>query len=99
MKVKEQNISITINQENYLTSLAKDLTSLVILGFLFWFNYNFIGNNYLVNFLIFYMILFYFFSFIRYISKIVKSDKKDAYWYFNVSKEKLDKIKHILEGK
>jgi hypothetical protein len=33
-----------------------------------------------------------------YISKIVKSDTKDAYWYFNVSKEKLDKIKHILEG-
>jgi hypothetical protein len=91
MKVKEQNISITINQESYLTSLAKDLTSLGSLGFLFWFNYNFIGNNYLVNFLILYMILLY-------ISKIVKSDKKDAYWYFNVSKEKLDKIKHILEG-
>jgi hypothetical protein len=90
--MKEQNISITINQESYLTSLAKDLTSLGSLGFLFWFNYNFIGNNYLVNFLILYMILLY-------ISKIVKSDKKDAYWYFNVSKEKLDKIKHILEGK
>jgi len=91
MKVKEQNISITINQESYLNSLAKDLTSLGSLGFLFWFNYNFIDNNYLVNFLILYMIL-------RYISKIVKSDKKDAYWYFNVSKEKLDKIKHILES-
>jgi hypothetical protein len=91
MKVKEQNISITINQESYLNSLAKDLTSLGSLGFLFWFNYNFIGNNYLVNFLILCMILLY-------ISKIVKSDTKDAYWYFNVSKEKLDKIKHILEG-
>jgi hypothetical protein len=89
--MKEQNISITINQESYLNSLAKDLTSLGSLGFLFWFNYNFIGNNYLVNFLILYMILLY-------ISKIVKSDKKDAYWYFNVSKEKLDKIKHILES-
>jgi hypothetical protein len=89
--MKEQNISITINQESYFRSLAKDLTSLGSLGFLFWFNYNFIGNNYLVNFLILYMILLY-------ISKIVKSDTKYAYWYFNVSKEKLDKIKHILEG-
>ena len=59
MKVKEQNISITINQESYLSSLAKDLTSLGSLGFLFWFNYNFIGGSYLVNFLILCMIFLY----------------------------------------
>jgi len=91
MKVKEQNISITINQESYLTSLAKDLTSLGSLGFLFWFNYNFIGGSYLVNFLILCMIFLY-------ICKIKRSDLKDSDWYFNVSKDKLDKIKHILES-
>jgi hypothetical protein len=91
MKVKEQNISITINQEGYLNSLAKDLTSLGSLGFFFWFNYNFIGGSYLVNFLILCMIFLY-------ICKIKRSGLKDADWYFNVSKEKLDKIKHILEG-
>lgn len=91
MKVKEQNISITINQESYLSSLAKDLTSLGTLGFLFWFNHNFIGGSYLVNFLILCMIFLY-------ICKIHKSGLKNADWYFNVSKKKLIKIKHILES-
>tara|TARA_R110002126_G_scaffold46379_5_gene130597 strand:+ start:605 stop:892 length:288 start_codon:yes stop_codon:yes gene_type:complete len=91
MKVKEQDISITINQESYFSSLAKDLTSLGSLGFLFWFNYNFIGGSYLVNFLILCMIFLY-------ICKIHKSGIKEADWYFNVSKDKLDKIKHILES-
>jgi hypothetical protein len=91
MKVKKQNISITINQESYLASLAKDATSLAMLGFLFWFNYNFIGGSYLVNFLILCMIFLY-------ICKLKNSDFKDADWYFNVSKKKLIKIKHILES-
>ena len=91
MKTKEQNISITINQEGYFISFAKDLTSLGSLGFLFWFNHNFIGGSYLVNFLILCMIFLY-------ICKIHKSGFKDADWYFNVSKKKLIKIKRILES-
>lgn len=88
---KKQFNSITINQENYLGSLAKDLTSLGILGFFCWFNHNFIGGSYFVNFLIICMIFLY-------VSKLKKSELKDASWYFGVSSDKIVKIKEILEN-
>jgi hypothetical protein len=90
MKEKQFN-SITINQESYLSSLAKDLTSLGILGFFCWFNHNFIGGSYFVNFLILCMISLY-------AAKIKKSGLKDAGWYFGVSSEKIKKIKEILDN-
>ena len=90
MEKKEFN-SITINQESYVASLAKDLTSLGILGVFCWFNYNFIGGSYFVNFLILCMIFLY-------AAKIKKSGLKDASWYFGVKSEKIVKIKEILEN-
>jgi len=81
---------IFINKEKYLTSLAKDFTSLAILGFFFWFNYNFIGGSYFVNFLILIGILLYIVNL-----KITKSDKNSPA-YFNVSQDKLDRIDSIL---
>ena len=81
---------IIINTEKYLTVLAKDFTSLVILGFFFWFNYNFIGGSYFVNFLILIGILLYIVNL-----AITKSDKNSSA-YFNVSQDKLDRIESIL---
>lgn len=83
-------IKIIINTEKYLTSLAKDFTSLAILGFLFWFNYNFIGGSYFVNFLILIGILLYIVNL-----KITRSDKNSPV-YFNVSQDKIDRIESIL---
>ena len=80
---------ITINKEKYLTSLAKDFTSLAPLGFLFWFNYNFIGGSYIVNFLILMGILLY-------IVKVNILMAEDQIIYFNVSQDALDKIDSIL---
>lgn len=88
---KEKFNSITINQESYLKSLAKDITSLGLLGFLCWFNYNFIGGSYFVNFLILCMISLY-------VVKIKKSGLEDANWYFKVSPDKIKQIKEILEN-
>ena len=81
---------IIINTEKYLTSLAKDFTSFAILGFLFWFNYNFIGGSYFVNFLILIGILLYIVNL-----KIMASDKNSPV-YFDVSQDKIDRIESIL---
>jgi hypothetical protein len=82
---------IIINTEKYLTSLAKDFTSFAILGFLFWFNYNFIGGSYFVNFLILMVILLYIVNL-----KITDISDKNSPVYFNVSQDKIDRIKSIL---
>lgn len=50
---------ITINQETYLCSLGKDYTSIAYLIFLCWFNHQFIGGSYFVNFLILCVIILY----------------------------------------
>lgn len=89
MKEKKTNF-IVINQESYFRSLAKDLTSLGLLGFFCWFNHNFIGGSYFVNFLIFCMICLY-------CAKIKKSGVEDCGWHYGVSQEKINQIKEILE--
>jgi hypothetical protein len=81
---------IIINKEKYLTSLAKDFTSLAVLSFLFWFNYKFIGGSYFVNFLILIGILLYIVNL-----AITKSNKNSSV-YFNVSQDKVDRIESIL---
>lgn len=86
MKIK-RSINIVINQQSYLKSLAKDLTSLGLLGFLCWFNHNFIGGSYFVNFLIFLVILAY-----------LATPLKDVSFY-KIDLEKLNKIKKILDDK
>ncbi len=90
MKKKKFN-SITINQESYLGSLSKDITSLSILGFFCWFNHSFIGGSYFVNFLILCMIFLY-------AAKLKKSKLEDVNWYFGVPENKIKQIKKILEN-
>ncbi len=85
--------SIFINKEKYLTSLAQDFTSVALLGFLFWFNYKFIGGSYFVNFLILMGILI--FLYCSFSSSITQSDKNSSV-YFNVSQDKIDRIESIL---
>lgn len=81
---------VTINQESYLVSLAKGATSLGMLGFFCWFNYNFIGGSYFVNFLILCMIFVY-------CAQIKESGIKHCNWYHGVSKEKIEQIKKIIK--
>jgi hypothetical protein len=87
---KELRITVAINQESYLCSLVKDATSIGLLGFLCWFNHNFIGGSYFVNFLILCMILLY-------IPNIAKSGAENCSFYHGVSKEKIKQIKQILK--
>jgi len=81
---------IIINTEKYLTSLAKDFTSFAILGFLFWFNYNFIGGSYFVNFLILMYIL------MGIVNLKITISNKNSSVYFDVSQDKIDRIEIIL---
>ena len=85
--------TIFINKEKYLTSLAKDFTSVAILGFLFWFNYNFIGGSYFVNFLILMGILF---SLLHSFQLRITERNKNLPIYFDVSQDKIDRIESIL---
>lgn len=85
--------TIFINKEKYLTLLAKDFTSVAILGFLFWFNYKFIGGSYFVNFLILMGILF---SLLHSFQLRKSQNHKDLPIYFNVSQDKIDRIESIL---
>ncbi|MBM5782407.1 MAG: hypothetical protein FJ368_03185 [Pelagibacterales bacterium] len=83
---------ITINQEGLITSIVKDVSSIGIICFAFWFNYNFIGGSYIVNFLILSILMFY-------LVKLAKDNCRQASWYFKVSPEKIEEIKKILETK
>ena len=87
---EQKEYSFVINQESYLVSLAKDVTSVGILGFFFWFNHNFVGGSYFVNFLILCMIFLY-------CAKLKKSEDKNASWYYKVSQEKIEQIKKIIK--
>lgn len=89
LQKKPEPNSIIINQENYFISLAKDSTSLAMLGFFCWFNYNFIGGSYFVNFLIVCMIFIC-------CAKITKSGVEHCSWH-GVSKEKIEQIKKIIK--
>ena len=89
---EQKKYSVTINQESYLVSLAKDATSLGMLGFFCWFNYNFIGGSYFVNFLILCMIFLY-------CAKIItNSGVEDCSWHYGVSQEKINQIKDLIDS-
>ena len=87
---EQKKYLVIINQESYLVSLAKDVTSLGMIGFFCWFNHNFIGGSYFVNFLILCMIFLY-------CAKIKRSVDKDCIWYNRVSKEQIEQIKKIIK--
>ena len=92
LQKKPEPNSIVINQENYFISLAKDLTSLGLLGSFYWFNYIFFGGSYFVNFLILCMIFLY-------CAKIKKSGVEHCSWHYGVSQEKIEQIKKIIKIK
>lgn len=87
---EQKKYSVIINQESYLVALAKDATTLGILGFFCWFNHNFIGGSYFVNFLILCMIFLY-------CARLKKSEDKNASWYYKVSQEQIEQIKQIIK--
>lgn len=87
---EQKKYSVTINQESYLVSLAKDSTSLAMLGFFCWFNYNFIGGSHFVNFLILCAIFLW-------VANIKKSGTKYCSWHYGVSQEKIEQIKQIIK--
>lgn len=80
--------SIAIKRETVLQSIICDIVSFVVLGAFFWFNYNYIGGSYFVNFLILLLCIIK-------IAGATKSDKLKVFW--NVSDEKINKILEILE--
>ena len=88
--MKQRLTSISIKTETVLQSIICDIVSFAVLGALFWFNYNYIGGSFFVNFLIILLCLM----------KIIttsKSDKLKVFW--RVSDDKVDKIIKILEEK
>lgn len=80
--------TISVKTETVLQSIVCDVVSFSVLGVLFWFNYNFIGGSYFVNFLIILLCI------IRLMAS-TKSDKLKVFW--RVSDEKISKILKILE--
>lgn len=72
-------------REKIASSIIKDTYSFIILGFFFWFNYNFIGGSYLVNFLV---LLCCF-------TRICKDEDRTSY---RVSDQKFQQIQSILEN-
>ena len=92
--MKNEIRQITIRKETLLKSILSDIFTFGCIGFLFWFNYSFIGGSYLVNAIIMFMIL-------TYICKLACSFKEGSDPRLisrkGVSDEKIDKIVKILD--
>jgi hypothetical protein len=79
---------IIINQETLLNSIIKDVVSVSALILLLWFNYNLLNNSYFVQFLVFLTIIIY----------LCNNPKLNDYKsYHNISVEKIERVKKILE--
>ena len=83
---------IFINQETLFKSLMKDVISLGLLVLLSWFNYKFLNDGIMLK-------IFTILALIAYIATIILSEMKPVVWYYNVSDDKINKIKKILEEK
>jgi hypothetical protein len=79
---------IIINQETLFNSIIKDLVSVSALILLLWFNYNLLNNSYFVQFLVFLTIIIYLCD---------NSKLNDYKSYHNISVEKIERVKKILE--
>jgi hypothetical protein len=82
---------VIFNKESLVRSIMKDLSSLSILGGLFYFNYHYIGNSYFVNFLILCVII------IRIISLSTKGS--NDFSFYEVDNSKMNKILEIINEK
>ena len=95
-KIIDKSIKqIKIRRESTLQSIVNDILSLGAVGFLFWFNYNFIGNSYLVNFII---MLLVFFGIIKTAITFNRGEDKRFLDYNGISDEKIEEIINILEN-
>lgn len=83
---------IIINKETLFKSLMKDVISLSLLVLVSWFNYKFLNDGIMLK-------IFTILALIGYIASMIITEMKPIIWYYNVSDEKINKIKKILEEK
>lgn len=83
---------IIINKETLFKSLMKDVISLGLLVLVSWFNYKFLNDGIMLK-------IFTILALIGYIASMIITEMKPIIWYYNVSDEKINKIKKILEEK
>jgi len=88
--VKKNVYNVIINTETFFLSMLKDIFSIFMLLSALWFNYNFMGNSYIMIFIIA-LILFV------YIAKLVFIFLKSDRYFFNVSYDNIEKIKQQLK--
>lgn len=88
--VKNNIYNVIINTETFFVSMLKDIFSIFMLLFALWFNYNFLGNSYIMIFIIA-LILF------SYSAKLVFIFLKSDRYFFNVSYDNIEKIKQQLK--
>lgn len=83
---------IIINKETLFKSLMKDAISLSLLVLVSWFNYKFLNDGIMLK-------IFTILALVGYIASMIITEMKPIIWYYNVSDEKINKIKKILEEK
>lgn len=83
---------IIINKETLFKSLMKDAISLGLLVLVSWFNYKFLNDGIMLK-------IFTILALVGYIASMIITEMKPIIWYYNVSDEKINKIKKILEEK
>lgn len=88
--VKKNIYTVTINTETFFVSMLKDIFTIFMLLSALWFNYNFMGNSYIMIFIIV-LILF------GYSAKLVSIFLKSDRYFFNVSYDDIEKIKKQLK--
>ena len=88
--VEETKYNVIINTETFFVSMLKDIFSIFMLLSVLWFNYNFMGNSYIMIFIIVLMLF-------GYSAKLVFIFLKSDRYFFNVSYDNIEKIKKILK--
>ena len=89
--IEKKNVyNVIINTETFFLSMLKDIFSIFMLLSALWFNYNFMGNSYIMIFIIV-LILF------GYSAKLVFIFLKSDRYFFNVSYDNIEKIKQQLK--
>ena len=88
--VKKNVYNVIINTETFFVSMLKDIFSIFMLLSALWFNYNFMGNSYIMIFIIALMLF-------GYNAKLVFIFLKSDRYFFNVSYDNIEKIKQQLK--
>lgn len=88
--VKKNIYNVIINTETFFVSMLKDIFTIFMLLSALWFNYNCMGNSYIIIFIIV-LILFGYSA--RLVFIFLKSDR----YFFNVSYDDIEKIKKQLK--